>query len=162
MHAFTAKLEIIGINPFVYVPPKVLKAVFAVAGRDKSPVPVCGKINGRPYNQTLVKYLGDWRLYINTSMLTNSPRRIGELVELTVEYDSADRTIPRHPELAKALSKNARARQIFEKLPPSTQKEISRYISNLKTAASVENNVKKAINFLLGKGRFVGRFLEKE
>jgi hypothetical protein len=37
------------------------------------------------------------------------------------------------------------------------QKEIMRYINNLKTTESVERNVERAIRFLLGKDRFVGR-----
>lgn len=46
---------------------------------------------------------------------------------------------------------------MFEKLSPSKQKEIVRYITNLKTEKSVDKNVSRAINILLGKDQFVGR-----
>ncbi|WP_245545484.1 YdeI/OmpD-associated family protein [Fluviicola taffensis] len=46
---------------------------------------------------------------------------------------------------------------MFRGLTPSLQNEIVRYIANLKTEESVERNVIKAINFLLGKERFIGR-----
>ena len=49
------------------------------------------------------------------------------------------------------------AKSAFDNLSPSSQKEIVRYISQLKTEPGIDRNVEKAIAFLLGKGRFVGR-----
>lgn len=157
MREFKAKLEIIGINPFVFVPEEILAGIFEEAGRNKGPVPVCGSVNGEPYIQTLVKYSGHWRLYINTIMLPDSPRKIGEIIEVTIGFDPNDRTISPHPELLKALDESEEAREVFDGLTPSLQKEIVRYISFLKSEASVKTNVQKAIGFLLGKNRFVGR-----
>lgn len=154
---FKAKLELIGINPFVFVPDAILQQLFSDSGRNKGPIPICGTVNGKIYVQTLVKYQGSWRLYINTSMLTNSPKRIGELLEITVETDQSDRSIPLHPKLIQALQDNPDAKNVFDSLPPSRQKEIVRYLSFLKTEASVGRNVEKTIGFLLGKNRFVGR-----
>ncbi len=65
MNSFKAKIEIIGINPFVFLPARVLKAIFIQAGKEKGPIPVRGTIDGHPYIQTLVMYSGAWRLYIN-------------------------------------------------------------------------------------------------
>lgn len=157
MHHFKAEINIIGINPFVFVPGNILQDIFKQAGKDKGHIPVRGTINGKGYQQTLVKYSGDWRLYINTSMLSNSPKRIGETVEVAIELDPADRTIESHPKLVKALEENPGAKSVFDNLPPSRQKEIIRYISFLKSEESIDRNVNKAIDFLLGKGRFVGR-----
>lgn len=157
MYRFKAVLEIIGINPFVFVPDKILEKIFGDSGRDKGPIPVCGTINTIEYTQTLVRYRGHWRLYINTTMLPNSPKRIGESVDVTIEYDKKDRTITPHPKLVKALKSNKDAKKVFDGLTPSMQKEIVRYIAMLKTEESVERNIEKAIGFLLGKNRFVGR-----
>ncbi|RYZ25413.1 MAG: DUF1905 domain-containing protein, partial [Chitinophagaceae bacterium] len=66
MQKFTARLEIIGINPFVFVPEPIRVEIFRKAGKDKGYIPVCGTVNGKAFRQTLVKYRGDWRLYINT------------------------------------------------------------------------------------------------
>jgi len=44
-----------------------------------------------------------------------------------------------------------------DSLRPSLQKEIVRYISFLKTEESIDRNVDNAIQFLLGKKRFIGR-----
>lgn len=154
---FTAKIDILGINPFVYLPKDVLQAVFKQAGKSKSPIPVSGTVNGKSYRQTLVKYAGEWRLYINLDMLDNSTKRIGEEIEILIEYDPKDRTIKANPKLMEALNKNQEAKQIFDSLQPSLQQEIIRYISFLKTEKSIDNNINKAVNFLLGKGRFIGR-----
>jgi hypothetical protein len=156
-YEFNAVLEIIGINPFVGIPENILENIFKQAGRNKSPIPVTGKINNNPYKQTLVKYKGSWRLYINTHMLKNSPQKIGENIILTIAFDPNKRTLKPHPKLLEALEKNNEAKKIFDGLPPSKRHEIIRYISFLKSEESVDRNIKKAIDFLLGKGRFVGR-----
>lgn len=157
MSKFTAELQIIGINPFVFVPPAVLAAIFKAAGREKGAIPVAGTINGVPYQQTLVRYRGEWRLYINTTMLKNSPKRIGEVIEVTIAIDTSDRRIQPHATLVKSLKANPEARKVFETLRPSQQQEIIRYIDKLKTPESVDRNVVRAIAFLLGKERFIGR-----
>lgn len=86
MKKFKAEIEIIGINPFVPVPPKVLASIFNQSGKDKGPIRIRGTINANPYRQTLVKFRGEWRLYINTTMLKNSPKRIGETIELAILF----------------------------------------------------------------------------
>lgn len=157
IHTFKAKLEIIGINPYLSVPEKILKAIFKQANKERGHIPIKGKINNKPYTQTLVKYSGAWRLYINTSMLKNSPKRIGETIEISLEYDPTDRSIKPHPKLEKALKNNEDAKLAFDKLSASRKHEIVRYIANLKTEESVERNIEKAILFLQGNGRFAGR-----
>ncbi|MFT3935066.1 MAG: YdeI/OmpD-associated family protein [Chitinophagaceae bacterium] len=157
MHKFKAKIDIIGINPFVSVPARILKSIMQQAGKEKGHIPICGTVNDNPYKQTLVKYSGEWRLYINTVMLKKSPERIGELIQVTVEFDPVSRTIQPHPTLLQAFSKNKNAKKVFDNLPPSRQNEIVRYIAHLKTEASVIRNVDKAIAHLLGKEKFVGR-----
>jgi hypothetical protein len=155
--SFNATIDIVGINPFVFLPEPILNNLFSEFGKDKGPIPVRGTINGQVYQQTLVKFAGDWRLYINTKMLPKSPERIGELIELSVELDFSDRTIHPHPKLVQALQDNPKAKAVFESLAPSLQNEIVRYIESLKTESSIERNVEKAIGFLLGKERFIGR-----
>jgi len=157
MHTFTATIHIIGINPYVTVPEKVLQALFEKAGTDKGKIPIRGTVNDKPYTQTLVKYSGAWRLYINTTMLKDSPKRIGETITIAVGYDPADRTIQPHPLLVKALKENKAAKAVYDGLPASRRHEIVRYIAALKTAASIERNIAKAISFLLGNERFIGR-----
>ena len=157
MHAFSATLDIIGINPYVSVPEDILAELFVRAGRDKGPIPVCGTLNGTSYEQTLVRYAGAWRLYVNMVMLPNSPRRVGETVEVTIAYDPRDRSLPMHPALAEALEKDPPADKVFRGLPPSLQQEVIRYLTNLKPESTVRRNVQRAVAWLKGEGRFLGR-----
>ncbi|WP_316825342.1 YdeI/OmpD-associated family protein [Pedobacter miscanthi] len=154
---FTAKINLIGINPFVFVPEETLEYIFKHAGKSKGQFPVIMKIDGHKFKQTLVKYAGDWRLYLNTPMRKAAGKDVGDLATFEITFDIEERLITMHPKLVKALAENKDAKKIFDSLPPYLQKEIVRYIVNLKTEESVEKNVKKAIRFLLGEERFIGR-----
>ncbi|WP_175623462.1 YdeI/OmpD-associated family protein [Chryseobacterium schmidteae] len=154
---FTAKLEIVGINPFVFIPQEILNELFETSGKNKSPIPVKGTVNGKEFKQNLMKYLGEWRLYINLTMLKDSPKRIGEILEILIEFDDSDRTISIHPNLDKAIKENPVALQNFENLIPSRKSELIRYINNLKTEASIQRNIDKIILYLTGKTDFFGK-----
>jgi hypothetical protein len=158
MKRFSAHLEIIGINPFVHLPEKVLQAVLRQAGREKGPIRVRGTVNGDPYRQTLLRYKGEWRLYINGFMMKNSPRRIGEKIVVEIEFDPEDKKVETHPKLVAALRKNGSAAEAWDKLTPSRRWEIMRYIGSLKTEESIDRNIKRAIDHLNGKAGFVGRW----
>ena len=62
MARFSATIYKLGINPVVDPPERVVNAIFKQAGRTKGPIPVCGKVNGAEFHQTLVRYAGDRRL----------------------------------------------------------------------------------------------------
>lgn len=157
MPSFSGKIYKIGINPYVLLPVAVLKEIFKEAGRDKGPVPVKGTVNHHPFTQTLVRYSGKWRLYINMPMLKGAGTAVGDTVNISVSFDAAERITPMHPKLKLALQKNKEAYAVFKQLPAYLQKEIMRYINNLKSEVSVDTNVKKAILFLHGRQRFIGR-----
>lgn len=156
-HRFQAQLQIIGINPYVLVPEEILAAIFKVAGKDKGPIPISGSINGKAYLQTLVRYRDAWRLYVNTIMLENSPKRIGETIDVEIAFDPKPRNIDPPEAFVKAFAKNKKAKAAFDRLPPSRQKEIVRYLAGLKSKEALERNIYRAIGHLIGKERYVGR-----
>lgn len=157
MKSFSSKIYKIGINPYVLLPAAVLNKLFSEAGKSKSPIQVRGTLNGHSFKQTLVKYSGKWRLYLNTPMRKAAGIDVGDTAFVEIEFDSEPRTIAMHPKLAVALAKSKKANVAFEKLSPYRQKEIVRYIAHLKTEESVERNIKKAMAHLEGKERFAGR-----
>lgn len=154
---FTSRIFKIGINPVVNVPVRVLKELFKRAGKTKGPIPVRGTLNGKPFTQTVVKFQGAWRLYLNTPMRKAAGIDEGDMAHVVLEFDNKPRLTPMHPQLKAALLKNKTAKKVFEKLSPYRQKEIARYINNLKNKESVKKNVERAIKHLVGKARFVGR-----
>lgn len=158
IYTFTACIDLIGINPFILVPAPILKSIFEAAGKDRGPIPVKGTINKEPYTQTLVRFRGEWRLYINTSMLTNSPQRIGEKIHVTVAYNNIAPPETKAPvAFEQALQKDKEAKTVYDQLAPYLRKEINRYLSGLKTQESIHKNIIRALNFLKGKERFIGR-----
>lgn len=154
---FSATIEIIGINPYVLLPPRLLQQLLKQAGKDKGPVPVRLRIHEKEFTQTLVKFAGEWRLYLNMPMRKAAGKDVGEEIEISLALDSEERTTPMHPALQKALGENKKAAEKLESLSPSRRKEILRYINHLKSEEAINRNVKRAIQFLLGEERFIGR-----
>ncbi|MGZ3904891.1 MAG: DUF1905 domain-containing protein [Bacteroidia bacterium] len=157
MNSFSAEIFLIGVNPYVFIPEKVLASIFKEARKDKGPIPVHGTLDGHKYIQTLVKYSGHWRLYLNMPMRKAAGKDVGDTIKVKIAYDPRERKIEMHPKLKQALLRNKVAHAVFKKQSPSRQKEIIRYISFLKSEESVIKNVERAIRFLEGKEKFVGR-----
>ncbi|MCC7029209.1 MAG: DUF1905 domain-containing protein [Chitinophagaceae bacterium] len=157
MNTFEARIEIIGVNPYVLLPEEVLRSIFDQAEKSSDPLPVKGNINGQPFIQTLVKYSGLWRLYLNTPMRKSTDTQVGDVVKIELWYDAAERTEAMHPKLEIALKNDAVARQKFDSLSASLQKELLRYINRLKSAESIDRNIIKTVQFLHGKQRHIGR-----
>lgn len=154
---FSAEIYIIGINPYVFIPKTYLNYLFERSKKEKGKIPVTIKIDGHSFKQTLIKYAGHWRLYLNTPMRKAAGKEVGDMATFEIDFDPEPREIFAHPKLVEALNKNRKAKEAFDLLAPYLQKEIIRYIANLKTEESINRNVIKAIQFLLGNERFIGR-----
>ena len=124
MQSFSARIFIIGVNPYTLVPQKVLKELFRQSGKDKGAIPIHGTLNGKKYSQTLVKYSGKWRFYLNTPMRKAAGIDVGDMAHVKMAFDPKPRIIPVHPKLSEALNSNSHAKSEFEKLSPSRKKEI--------------------------------------
>ena len=157
MKPFSAKIQIIGVNPYVLLPSTLLKYIFQKGGKDKGAIPIQLKIGNKDFIQHLVKYSGKWRLYLNGPMRKIAGKVVGDTIDIQIDIDSRPRITPMHPKLKKAFKENKKAKEVFEKLNQSRQKEILRYINFLKSEESVDKNIKKAISHLAGKQSFVGR-----
>ncbi|TGL88771.1 DUF1905 domain-containing protein [Leptospira congkakensis] len=157
---FSAQIEIIGINPFVFLPNPVLRSLMQQAGTDKGKIRVYLKIEGFEFTQTLVKYNGHWRLYLNTPMRVKAKKEVGDKAKFEIRFNPEEKIHPISLELKKALNQNKTAKTNFDNLSPSLQNEIMRYISGLKSEKTKEENVTRAIQYLLGKGKFLGRGLQ--
>jgi hypothetical protein len=151
MKSYSARIAKIGINPYTYVPKDVLDGLFEQSGKTKAPIPVRGTINGKGFIQTLVKYQDAWRLYINGEMRQAAGVDVGDEAHIKIEFDPEPRIESIPTKFGNALSKNLAARTAFEKLAPSRRKEMLRYLNSMKTETSLERNIEKIIQHLLGK-----------
>src|SRR6187397_838263 len=102
----TAIIEIIGVNPYILLPEKLLEKIFTEAGKDKGAIPVMLTINQKEFRQTLVRYSGKWRLYLNTPMRKEAGKEVGNTITLSIRFDPGERITSLHPKLKIALSKN--------------------------------------------------------
>jgi hypothetical protein len=148
--AFSATIRLLGVNPYVAVPARERKRIFTAAGREQGPVPVRGRVDATPFRQTLVKYQGQWRLYLNTPLRRAAGKDVGDRVSVEVEFDPAPIQEPVPPALKRALQEHADARAAFGALSASRRKEICRYLNGLKTEPSRERNLRKVLDYLSG------------
>ena len=83
---------------------------------------------------------------------------VGDFADFEIEFNPTPQTYPMIPFFQKALDSNPVAKENWEKLQPSRQKEILRYFSWLKSDESKERNLSKALKVLSGvPGRFMAR-----
>jgi hypothetical protein len=151
MKSFSQVIFKVGINPCVIPPEEVVQHILKHAKKRSGPIPVRGTINGAQYIQTLMKFQGHWRLYINGPMLKAAKLKVNDVASITIEHDPSDRTVLPHPEFSKVLGRDPRAIAAFNALPPSRQKEINRYLNNLKTDSIRIKNIGKVMDHLTGK-----------
>ena len=150
MIKFRAEIYKLGINPVVDPPDGVLQQIFEQAGKSKGPIPVRGKVDGADFIQTLVKYQGPWRLYINGEVLNDSGLKVGETARIEIEFDPKSRAVEMPAKLRTALHRDKEAKKAFGALSPSRQKEIFRYINSLRTEESIARNVDKIVRQMKG------------
>ena len=147
--AFKAKIYIVGINSCVKVPLRITAKLKATKGY----IPVKGKIEDHFFQQTLcpVKNEG-YRLYVNGPMLKGADVKVGQTVNFIIEQDTLERNknIPMSKEFKKKLEEH-KLLSMFQQLSPSRQKEINRYLNNLKTEEALTKNIDKMIKVLKGK-----------
>src|SRR5258706_4720661 len=146
---FKAKIYKVGINPCVKVPLRITDNLIAAKGY----IPVKGKIENHFFQQTLCPVKDEaYRLYINGPMLKGAGLKMGQTAHFTIEQDSQERN-KNHP-MPKSFKKKLEENDLlglFQKLSPSRQKEINRYLNNMKTEESLGRNINKMINVIKGK-----------
>lgn len=155
---FNAEILIIIGNPYVRPPDTVLEFIFKQAGKKTGPIPVKGTINGAPFLQSLVRYSGDWRLYINGIMAKSAGLKytgsitaiVGEKIKISIAFNPEPPKFEIHPAFKKELLKDKTAKKAFDKLTPGRQKEISRYLGFLKNEDSISLNIQRIFKHLHG------------
>jgi hypothetical protein len=113
MIKFRAKIEIIGVNPFVFLPDRVLQEVFTQAGKSKGKIPVKMKIDGHEFVQTLIKWSGSWRLYLNTPMRKAARKDVGDVADFEIAYDRSSEFIQCTRNLKRHCRKMKKQRKFF-------------------------------------------------
>lgn len=159
---FTAKIEIYNANPYVLVNAERANKL----QKDwHKPMPVLVQVNGQPNPAWKINMMpigdGSFYLYLHGDVRKASGTKVGDTVEVSVEFDADYKNGPQDPMpdwFGSALAENPTAKQHWEDLPPSRQKEVLRYFSRLKSDEAKTRNLEKAMYVLSGKeGRFMAR-----
>lgn len=159
---FTATIKKRGINPYVSV-----SAELAAQLKEnwRKPLPVLVQVNTKPEPAWRINMMpagdGSFYLYLSGEVLKVSNTQVGSVVEIALQFDANYKPGPADPMpdwFSEALEQNRVARQRWDELTPSLQKEILRYMARLKSVEAQSRNTQLAIHVLSGgKGRFLAR-----
>jgi hypothetical protein len=144
---FSARLEGRGPNSaWVFVPiPFDVEAAFGSRGR----VAVAGTLNGFEFRTSILpEGDGTHAMPVNKAMRAGARAEAGEVVEVVLERDVAERTVPVPPELEAALAEAPAARERFAALAPSHRKEYAQWVGSAKKAETREARALKAVEML--------------
>ena len=133
-----------GNNTGIEVPEKILEQL----GSSKKPLVVVS-LNNYVYRSAVAKMGDKYLISLSAENRKNAKVKGGDNLEVTLDLDTAPRTVEVPLELQKALDKNKTAKANFEKLAPSRKKAIVFSISDAKTDDTRVRRIEKAIESLL-------------
>ena len=128
MPTFRTRLLSVGNNVGIDVPEEVVLS-FGVGKR----VPVVVTVDGGySYRNTISSMRGKYLISFNAETRAATGRAGGDEVEITLEHDTAPRTVEMPDALAAAVADDPGASAAWAALPPSQQKEVARSIAEAK------------------------------
>lgn len=129
----------------ITVPDKVVDSL----GKGKRP-PVKVTINGFTYRSTVAPMKGEYMLPVRAEVRDAADISAGQTISVDVTLDTEPRVVDVPTDLGTALSKHKGAKQAFDKLSYTNQKEIVLGLEGAKTEVTRSRRLSKAIEKLLG------------
>jgi hypothetical protein len=127
----------------IVVPPSVVEAL----GAGKKP-PVVVTINGYSYRSTIAVMGGDFMIPVSAEHRGNAGVSGGDEIEVTVTLDTEPRVVVVPDDFALALSGQAAAKEFFDKLSYSHQRQHVLAIEDAKTPETRAKRIDKALAML--------------
>ena len=103
------------------MPADTVAALLKAANKKATPVQVKCDLQGTLFDANVVRYAGNWRLYLNTPMRKSAQKDVGDTVEITLHYDPRIRMPPMPQAFRQALKDNAEALRLW-RLRPSPKR----------------------------------------
>ena len=142
---FSIKLEAVENSEVVprFTLPKKESAKFGTRSR----VAVAGTINGFPFRSSIFPTGTGTQHYmvVNREMREGAGVKIGDRVKITLETDTAPRTVEVPADLKKALSKSKSARARFDQLAYSHRKEYVQWIEAAKRPETRSRRIEQVL-----------------
>ena len=146
MHSFKAEIYKTGINAAVDVPTALTAGMKPVKGY----IRIAGTINGFHFKQTLVPVKNaPYRLFVNIPMLKGGNTAIGETAKFAIKQDSSP--IEDDYPMVEALALQLKEKGLttaFDNLTAARKKDILKYLSYIKTEATMQKNIEKVVKQL--------------
>lgn len=145
-HSFQAVIYKTGINYCVDVPREITMQLEAVKGY----ISIKGTINGFPFTKSLVPVKNAcYRLFVNIPTLKGAHAKHGDTASFVIAQnrDTAQKHYPM-PDLLYATLEKENLLQQFNNLSAARKKDVLKYLSQLKTTTTLQNNINKIITQL--------------
>lgn len=141
---FTTQIELGGKTATGFrVPASAVEAM----GEGKKPR-VLVTIGGHTYRSTVAVYSGEFMLPLNAENRQAAGVEAGDIVEVTIEHDTAERRVEIPDDLAAAFNANPGAQAAFNALSFSKQRERAYAVASAKRPETRENRISKIITEL--------------
>jgi hypothetical protein len=124
----------------IVVPPEVVSAL----GGSKRPA-VTVTLDGYAYRSTIASMGGTFLIPFAQGHRARTGLGPGEAIEVTLELDTAPRTVEVPADLAAALGATAGARDAFDRLSYSTRKEHVRQVETAKAPETRARRIERVI-----------------
>jgi hypothetical protein len=146
-HTFTTTLMARGPGgAWTYLP--IPFDVYQVFG-SKARVSVAGTVNDFPFRNSLMpEGDGTHSMMVSKELRAGANAHTGDLVSVTIQRDTEERTVSVPPDLATALTSNPEAAAVFETMTYSQKKEFVDWISGAKQATTRASRAAKASEML--------------
>ena len=146
---FTAEIIKIGINYCIIAPDKVVAALLRQANKRAGPVLVKGHVNRAELKTNLVRYAGEWRVYLNEIARNDAEVTAGDSANLSLRFDPIPRMPPLPDLFRQALAKNQEAKTAWRLLPSEQRRLIVEEINSKASIARQKNAVTATMQMLL-------------
>jgi Domain of unknown function (DUF1905)/Bacteriocin-protection, YdeI or OmpD-Associated len=118
----------------------------------KARVPVTGTINKHPFRNSLMpEGDGTHSMMVNKMLKAAAQVSTGDLVAVVMDIDKAERKVELQGEFRKALKRAPAAKEFFEQLSYSRQREFTDWIADAKRPETKSARVAKSLERLLNR-----------
>jgi Bacteriocin-protection, YdeI or OmpD-Associated/Domain of unknown function (DUF1905) len=147
---FRAELQRTGGNTTGFEVPQEIVDSLGGGGRPK----VVVKLNGYTWRSSIARMGGSYWLGVSAQHRAGASVAGGDVLDVTVELDTAERTVTVPVDLAAALEREPAAKAVWDGLSFSHQRQHVEHIEGAKTAETRARRVAKAVEMLAaGSGR---------
>jgi hypothetical protein len=123
-------------------------AQVATIGEGAKRFPVVATVNGYTWRTSVTRMGGEFLLGLNREVRQGAGIEIGDLVEVVIELDAAQREVEVPPALAAALATDSKARAAFETMAFTHRKEYARWVAEAKRVETRQRRVQQALEMI--------------